>query len=116
MDKQYLKIMAQEKATYLIEVNLLDEQGAAVTPLSATWSLTDYAGTVINSRSQIPFGVLGSDMEAVLTGDDLALLATDDDDRVPRCFTIEATYNSAAGSNLPLKQEAWFYLNRLVAI
>lgn len=109
-----LSISANEKSTIVITVACADEDGSAVTPVSATWTLTDVDGTVINSRSSVSLTPAAS-MDVVLYGSDLAF-QTGESGTVKRVLTIETTYNSDAGSNLPHKDQATFDLEDLAAV
>jgi hypothetical protein len=107
---------ANEKGTYIITVNFYDEDDVAVTPNSLTWTLSDVDGNVINSREDVVVNTPSSTEEIVLTGEDLAIQEGETDEIVLRKFTVEAAYDSDAGSNLPLKDEATFGLNNLTGV
>jgi len=101
---------AIERSTYVITVAFTNESGVAVTPSAATWTLTDRAGAVINSRSAVVIGSLAASVNILLQGDDLAL----PDVRYRyRLVTVEYTYSSLLGSNLPGKEEIGFYIDPL---
>ena len=104
-----LSTKAVEKGTFIITTAFADEDGTAVTPQTFTWTLTNKAGTVINSREDVAGpSPLTASIDTVLQGADLAILSPQDD-RV-RVFTIEGTYNSNAGSNLPLHDKCTFII------
>ncbi len=87
-------------------ISFFDETGAATTPTAATWSLTDGAGTVINSRSGVTISPLATTATLVLSGLDLAVGAGLVG--FTRKLLIEAVYNSIYGNGLPLKAEVTF--------
>lgn len=108
-----LTVDAVEQSTYVVKITFYDEDGALVTPTAATWTLTDPAGNVVNERADIEISGLTSSVDVLLTGDDLALEGYD---TYTRHFTLEATYNSTLGSDLPLKAVAIFEIEPLVAV
>lgn len=101
-----------EKGTFLATVSLTDETGASATPSAATWTLTNTAGTVINSRSAVSLTPAAS-MKIVLSGDDLAV--TDSGDLV-RYITLEFTYTSTNGSGLKAREVVRFTIENLLAV
>ena len=101
---------AQENSTYVVVAAFTDEEGVAVVPTSVTWTLTKMDATVINSRSAVVIAAAAS-VSIVLSGADL-----DPDDGLVRLLTVEAVYDSALGTGLPLKQEAVFHLEDLRAV
>lgn len=108
-----LTVKANEKSTFVIEARFADENGAAVTPNSGlVWTLTDAAGKVINNKASVAIAP-ASTVTIVLSGNDLAAGQLDD---LRRVLTIEGTYNSSLGNNLPLKDQAEFSLYNLVAV
>ena len=109
-----LALDAVEKSTFVIEASFTDADGTPVAPSAASWTLSDSAGAIVNARHQISFSPLGESVKAVLSGADLALAGDSDD--CQRLITIEATYSSTLGSNLPLKEEALFRIQKLVGV
>lgn len=110
-----LTSLALEESTYVITASFTDEDDAAVVPNAdtITWTLTDLDGTVINSRAAVAV-TSASTITIVLSGDDLALQASDDSG--VRKLLVEAEYNSSIGSNLPLNDEVQFTIDPLVAV
>lgn len=106
-----LSTLAVEESTYVITATFTDEDGTSVVPSSVTWTLTDNRGNVINSRSAVSATPAAS-IDIVLTGDDLAI-GTNGTDRV---VTIDATYNSDAGTGLKLKEECEFSIHNLLNV
>jgi hypothetical protein len=106
---------AMEKSTYVITVAFTDEDGAAVIPTAATWTLTDASGTVINSRTGVAMSPLASTYNIVLSGLDLAM-QTGETLVGQRLLTVQATYNSTLGTGLPLKAEVKFIVDGLVVV
>lgn len=102
---------AIERSTYVITATFTDEDGDAEIPNSGlTWTLTNEHGTVINSRTAVAI-TAASTINIVLSGADL-----DIDDGKFRVVTVEGTYNSTLGSNLPIKDEARFTVSNLTAV
>lgn len=106
-----LSSLAREKSTYIVTAAFTDEEGIAVTPTSVTWTLTNATGTIINSREDIS-ATPGTSIDIVLTGDDLAI-GTNGTSRV---VTVEAVYNSDAGTGLTLKEECRFAIADLLNV
>ena len=108
-----LTTMATEKATYVVTVSFTDEAENVVTPNPGlAWTLTDINGTVINNRAAVPIAS-ASTIYIVLSDDDLSLTTGVG---VRRVVTVEGTYNSTRGTDLPLKQQATFDIEDLVAV
>jgi|WetSurMetagenome_2_1015567.scaffolds.fasta_scaffold298129_2 hypothetical protein len=101
---------AIEESTYIVTVAFQDEDGNSFTPNHAYWTLTDTSGTVVNSESEIEIASLGDSVEIVLSGDDLALPEGADARRI---LTVEGTYDSDAGTDLPFKEQATFLVKNL---
>ena len=95
---------AQEKSTFVITAAFTDETGGAVTPSSVTWTLTNRAGTVINSREDVA-ETPGTSVDIVLSGNDLQITDALGRDRV---VTIESVYYSDLGTDLTLKDWVYF--------
>lgn len=104
---------AIEESTYAITISFTDETGAAVVPSSATWTLTDTQGTIVNSRSAVAISSLASSKTIVLSANDLSLAGYFGNDRI---LTVEAIYTSSLGAGLPLKQEVRFTITDLLNI
>ena len=103
---------AVEKSTFVITVAFQDEQGNSVTPNELTWTLTDMNGNVINNRDQVSI-TPDSSVDIVLSGDDLAL---EGDAPELRVLTVEGTYSSDLGNDLPIKDSVRFIVDNLVAV
>ena len=97
MARVKLTAEAVEESTYVITLAFANKAGAAVTPDSATWTLTDGAGTVINSRSALAM----QPMETSYGN---------------RLFTVQAVYSSTEGASLPLKEEYQFMIRGLAVV
>ena len=115
MARVKLTTEAVEESTYVVTLAFADKAGAAVTPDSATWTLTDGAGTVINSRSGVTIAPLAASVDVVLSGLDLAMqpLETSYGNRL---FTVQAVYSSTEGASLPLKEEYQFMIRGLAVV
>ena len=96
--------------TIIFTVQFLTDAGLAATPKTLTWSLTNEAGTVINSRNRVSVTPAASNV-IVCSGADLQLLTGETADYVHRRFIAEGTYDSTTlGDNLPVKEVAAFVL------
>jgi hypothetical protein len=115
MPRYRLPVAAKERDTYFISVNFFDEYKAPVTPDTATWTLTDRKGAVVNFRSAVIIPVLASSVVVLLKGNDLAFLPGEEVQAV-RVFTVQATYTSPAGSGLPLTYECEFAITDLIVV
>lgn len=100
-----LAVAAVEKSTFVVTAAFTDHTGAPVTPTAMAWTLTNGAGAVVNSRSAVAIAPLASSVSIVLSGADLAL--PDAGDPVRR-LTLQGTYNSTLGNDLPFKDEVTF--------
>jgi len=107
-----LGLNAIEESTYIITITFRDEDGNAVVPNELTWSLTNESGVAINSRTDVAIATPAASVDVVLSGDDL----TQTPAGTFLVFTIEGTYDSDAGANLPLKDQAKFHVDNLIAV
>lgn len=109
-----LATQAVERSTYLIVASFTDHSEAEVTPNAGLkWTLTNGRGLVVNGRADVALAPPAASVNILLSGDDLAL---PDEHDTRRVVTIEGTYNSALGSNLPLKDEIVFTIAALARI
>ena len=99
-----------EQGTAVITLAFTDEDEITVVPTSLAWQLMRIDGTVINSRTFALETFTGT--EIVLSGDDLAMFGSRDTGR--RRFSVQGVYDSSAGSDLPLKAECEFIIDRLL--
>jgi len=108
-----LSTNAVELSTYQVTFSFTDEAGTAVTPNALTWTLTAADGTVINSRSSVavPGGDLAASVTITLSGNDLSLPAGLGR---TRHLTVVGTYDSDAGTDLPILDVAIFDVINLV--
>ena len=109
-----LIIKADEESTYVVTFAFEDENDNPVVPNSATWTLTDISGAVINGQADVSIAPIVQTGYIVLTKDDLAIpdgVAGD----VERRFRIAALYDSSLGSDLPLTGEAQFTIENHLA-
>jgi len=99
-----------EESTAAFDFTFTDEDGDAVTPDTFKWSLTDaYAKNIINTRTNIA-ETPASTITVLLTGDDFALTANANTDRL---LTVEWTFISTLGNGLPMKEEYLFTVSNL---
>jgi hypothetical protein len=106
-----LTVEAVEQSTYVVGVSFFDEDDNAITPATATWTLTDEAGAVINSREDVAISPAET-VDIVLQGDDLAVAANKT--VVNRILVVAGTYNSAAGSGLPFRLQVRFEIDSVI--
>lgn len=114
MSRIVLAVEAVEQSTLAVNISFRDEDGAAVVPDSATWSLTNGYGVVVNSRTAISLAPLASTVTVVLTGADLAMLDGQDDGK--RLLLVEAAYSSTLGAGLNLREEIEFTIRPLAGV
>lgn len=111
---EMLTLHAKEKSTYVITVSFADEKGNAVEPDSVVWTLTDTAGTVINSLVDVA-ETPAEEIDVLLSDDDLQILSGEANQGV-REFTVEAIYDSDLELNLPLKESVRFIVDNLLVV
>lgn len=102
-----------EESTLVVLCEFLDEDGLAVTPTSASWTLTDEDGNVVNSRSAVALSPSVGSATVVMTGADLAMTPGHNGKRK---LLVEALYNSTRGTGLYLKKEYAFSITNLVGV
>lgn len=110
-----LSEVAGEESTIVLDVTFLDENGDAVTPNAASWTLTNADGEVINTRQDVAISPLATTVHIVLSGADLSL-SSDAATRYRRILTVRATYDSDIGSDLALTEQIEFYVQSMVAV
>ena len=100
-----LAVAASEQSSYAVTATITDESGQPATPTALAWTLTDMHGAVVNGRQEVAVSPLASTVTILLSGDDLAV---PDPANARRTLTLEGTYNSSLGSNLPLVSAVQF--------
>lgn len=113
MARQTLSKKAKEGGTFVVRLTWLDEDDNAVTPDSATWSLTNSDGVIINSREDVAIAVPSTYNDVVLGPDDLLCSSHQDEDRV---VIGKFIYDSAAGSNLTGVDEVAFGIEKVETV
>ena len=104
---------ASEESTYIIRSRFYDENSVAVEPNALAWTLTDSAGTVINSREDVSV-TPGTVVDIGLSGDDLAILSGETDMVfVWRYMVINGDYDSAFGAGMPIRSQCKFSVTNL---
>jgi len=83
-----------EGSTLTLEIEVTNADGVAVTPTVAKWTLTDRAGTVINSRADVSI-TPAETMTVNVAGDDNQIL-DQTNEREYRLFTVETDRGSTA--------------------
>jgi hypothetical protein len=99
-----------EGGTALVSAALYDEGGLQPTPVTVKWSLFRTDGTPI--REDVAM-TPANPLAILLSGDDLAVFA---DDNFERVLLVEITYNSTNGDDLTLNDELTFMVQPLVGI
>ena len=102
----------KEEGTVAITLSWFDEEGNATTPSAATWTLTDTFGNIKNSREDVAITSISTSNTVVLSGDDLKVNGA----RTELVMTLNAVYDSANGSDLPLPEEIRFWVDNLITI
>lgn len=105
---------APEKGTYIIHADFYDADDLPATPKTCLWSLTDTVGNFINDREQVDVSISGTSYDFVLSGDDLVY--AEGETRGNRIFTLEVTYDSTYGSDLPDSKACKFEIEDMAAI
>ena len=106
-----------EESTGGITAHFKDEDDQSFTPVTATWTLTDESGSVINSRENIVIASLATNNTIVLFGDDLAFQSGESGNAVSRKLTIKGTYNSSDfGNGKPFNDQLTFPIFNLTAV
>lgn len=97
---------AKEGGTYVIQLRFKDEEGNFMGPVSLKWWLTDVNGNIINNRNEMSISEISEIVNITLQGNDLP----------PgwKVFTVEGTYDSNYGNDLPLKDSIKFYVRDLI--
>ena len=110
-----LSVKAIEESIFVITAAFTNEEGDAVAPTAATWTLSDKQGTIINSREDVVISSPTATEDIVLSGDDLAFQAGERK-TAERVLTVEWTYNSDLGTGLPGKDKCEFKVTDLVVV
>jgi hypothetical protein len=108
-----LTTKAVEQSTYIITASFTDAAGVAVVPNTITWTLTDAAGNIVNSREDEAVLVPAESIDILLSGDDLRCPHGRDRSLI---LTVKAIYDSTEGSDLPLNEQVRFTVQNLQAV
>ena len=109
-----LTLNAIEESTYGITIDFYDDAGAAVSPATMTWTLSDKDGTVINARQDVAISNPTSSETITLSGDDLAVSEGESSLRI---LTLEGTYDSGTlGTGLAFRDSCQFVVEDLAAV
>lgn len=101
----YLIPAAVEGDTYPVYLEFTNRiTGDSAVPDTLSWTLTDTAGTVINSRNGVSLTPAAA-VYVVMSGLDLAVAGATPEDRV---LTVSGTYDATYGDNLPIRREFRF--------
>jgi hypothetical protein len=103
MQKTFEK--APELGSYPIQVQVFDSNDSTIIPDSATWSLFDKRGNIINARENIivtPEAITN----ILLSGNDLKIGSFGFD----RFLLFEFTYTSTFGAGIPDNEKLFFQI------
>jgi hypothetical protein len=101
----YLAEAAAEEGMYSVDVYTKDTDGDYITPDAVAWTLTDLAGTIINSRTSVA-ATPGNPTRITLSGDDLALASQASDYEI-RLLLVRVT----EGANTATMQKRFCITN-----
>jgi hypothetical protein len=106
-----LQTKATENSSYVVTVSFEDEDGDAVIPNEITWTLKDEdTGLVVNSRTAVSIATPAASNDILLKGDDLEPLTLTSKKLI---MTVNATYDSALGTDIPLVGECFIVVETL---
>ncbi len=93
----------------------LNEESQPVVPNTIKWTLTNLDGSeVINGREKVDFSPLAEQIEIALVGPDFQILPAEEQEAIARRrLTIEITYDSARGANIPANESVVFSVKNL---
>jgi len=115
LHNEYLALPADEQSTYSIKLIFKDENKIAVIPATLVWTLSAEDGQVINGRYKVVPALLASTMYITMYGDDLQLIDKKELYETRIC-TLEGTYNSTLGTNLPFKKQYFFRVRNVILV
>lgn len=99
-----------EGSTAKVTATITDiDTGLPISPKSATWSLFDESGAIVNSREDVVISPLASTVNVVLSGLDLVVT-----NGSILTFVLDAIYDSALGSDLPVRSKAKIRVNDIL--
>ncbi len=110
---QTITVTPAEKGSAVVTIAPVDEDGVALTIGQLTlpkWQLMRTDGTVVNTRTFALCSLTA--LSFVLKIADLAVFGVTDN--LIRVLSFQATYDSSAGTGLPLNAECRFKIDRLL--
>ena len=96
-----LSTRARDGCCYAVTCSFKDEDGNAVTPSQASWTLLSPAGQVVNGRDAVPLTDLAATITIMLGADDL-----DHSAGGHRFLILEWKYDSSYGTGLAGRDQA----------
>lgn len=102
---------ARDRSTYAITVAFTDEDGNAVTPTSATWSLVDENDDIVNERQNVVISSLDTSVTVVLSGADTAYA-----NGAYRKFVVKYIYTSSLGAGQTNNQQVTFNVDDIADV
>jgi len=107
-----LSTHADEGGTYTVCISCTDGDSVANIPLTLNWTLTDSAGTIINSRSAVNIPTPEATESVKLSGNDLATQTGETASEIKRIFTVCGTDSNGD----PIRGRCGFLLDNYVAL
>lgn len=108
-----LTVSPGESGTLKISGTFKDETGAAATPATLTYSLTDSSENVIDSLKDQTI-TAASSFSVVLSGTNLALTSAERAaGGAMRYFALSGTYNSSSGTGLRISTGCSFKIEKI---
>lgn len=104
---------AREEGTFVISLTFTDEDDNGVVCDSLNWTLSDMDGNVLNGRSAVSITPSATTESIVLSGTDLTMISGQTHMRM---ITLQWTYSSTYGTNLPQNDQATFIIDDLLHV
>lgn len=102
-----------ELGSVVLQFDFTDASSVAAIPATLYWTLTDDAGTIINSRHHVAVAAPAATTYLALSGNDCAVLS--DTDNKERVLLLEWTYvESLTGTTIPQTEEVLFSIRDTV--
>ena len=101
-----LTTKAKDRSTYIVTIDFLDETDTPVVPKSATWTLSNETGDIVNDREGETFDPLAASVDLALSGLDTAYALGR-----ARYLKVHAVYDSVVENDLPIIEEAIFEID-----
>ena len=113
MATETISTHARDKTYFIVSITFTDEVPKNVAPNSATWTLTDMDGNVINGRDAVSISSPTTTSTITLTGTDTTIVLGQTNERL---LLAEWVYNSTHGNNRIGKKQAIIVIDDLLHI